>query len=334
MFQGKLADRYGRKRINHMAQIQPRIPSAGLGAELKFDFPGLRIGVAEYDEGPTGCTVFHFGKSAQCAVDVRGGSPGLLGSYPLTDAICFAGGSLYGLEAATGVAATILEEREGDVSWGRVATVCGAIIYDFGPRTNAIYPDKALGRAAYRAARPGVFPQGRRGAGRSATCGKFPDYAQYEREAAGQGAAFAMCGGSRVFVATVVNAIGVVVDREGRVVRGLRDRQTGERRHPRDVLQATTDPAPASAPSSVTENTTITVVATDHPLPPLLLTQLGRQVHSSMARAIQPFHTPRDGDILFTVSTGTSTASVNNWALAEVASDLAWDAVLAAVAED
>jgi L-aminopeptidase/D-esterase-like protein len=314
-----------------MTQLEPRLPSPGTGGELKFDFPGLRIGVAEYDEGPTGCTVFHFAPGGHCAVDVRGGSPGLLGSYPWTEVVCIAGGSLYGLEAATGVAATMLEEREGDVSWGRIATVCSGIIYDFGPRSNAIYPDKALGRAAYRAAQPGVFMQGRRGAGRSATCGKFPDYPDYEREYAGQGAAFGLCGGSRVFVATVVNSIGVVVDREGRVVRGLRDRKTGERRHPRDVLQPTAAPAAAPASAPVTENTTITLVATDHPLPPVLLTQLGRQVHSSMARAIQPFHTPRDGDILFTVSTGTSTASVNNWALAEFASDLAWDAVLAAV---
>jgi L-aminopeptidase/D-esterase-like protein len=315
--------------MNANSQLEPRIPAAGAGAELTFEFPGLRIGVAEYDEGPTGCTVFHFAQAAQCAVDVRGGSPGLLGSYPFTEAICIAGGSLYGLEAATGVAATMLEQREGNVSWGQIATVCSGIIYDFGPRSNAIYPDKALGRAAYQAARPGVFPQGGRGAGRSATCGKFPDYPQFERETAGQGAAFGICGGSRVFVATVVNSIGVVVDRQGRVVRGLKDRESGERRHPRDVLRPTADPAPA--PSSVTENTTITVVATDHPLPPLLLTQLGRQVHSSMARAIQPFHTPRDGDILFTVTTGKSTASVNEWALAEFASDLAWDAVLAAV---
>ena len=26
---------------------------------LEFDFPGLEIGIAEYEEGPTGCTVFH-----------------------------------------------------------------------------------------------------------------------------------------------------------------------------------------------------------------------------------------------------------------------------------
>ena len=71
------------------------------GPVLKFDFPGLSIGVAEYSEGPTGCTVFLFTKLAQAAVDVRGGSHGTL----LTEerervgAICLAGGSLMGLEA-------------------------------------------------------------------------------------------------------------------------------------------------------------------------------------------------------------------------------------------
>ena len=29
-------------------------------SSLRFDFPGLRIGIAEYPEGPTGVTVFQF----------------------------------------------------------------------------------------------------------------------------------------------------------------------------------------------------------------------------------------------------------------------------------
>src|SRR5918999_680221 len=41
------------------------------GAMLEFDLPGLSVGVAEYAEGPTGCTVFVFSKLAQAAVDVR-----------------------------------------------------------------------------------------------------------------------------------------------------------------------------------------------------------------------------------------------------------------------
>jgi hypothetical protein len=30
-----------------------------MNRELRFDFPGLRVGIAEYEDGPTGCTVFH-----------------------------------------------------------------------------------------------------------------------------------------------------------------------------------------------------------------------------------------------------------------------------------
>jgi L-aminopeptidase/D-esterase-like protein len=303
------------------------------GSELRFDFPALKIGTAEYEAGPTGCTVLHFQERANCSVDVRGGQPGLLGDYPYVDAICLAGGSLYGLEAASGVAAGLLEDRGGLVAPGKIAAVSGAIIYDFGGRDNAVYPDRALGLAALRAAACGVFPQGRHGAGRSARVGKFPAHTHLEAEAGGQGAAFAMVSGARVFVATVVNSIGVVVDRQGCVVRGLLDRETGIRRHPRDVLAAAAAPIhlPESADTAVTKNTTLTVVVTDQPMSALLLRQLGRQVHSSMARAIQPFHTSSDGDILYAVSTGTGTSAVDSFVLAEAASDLAWDAVLRAV---
>ena len=48
---------------------------------LELDFPGLEIGVAEYAEGPTGCTVFHFPRDASMHIDVRGGSPGINGEH-------------------------------------------------------------------------------------------------------------------------------------------------------------------------------------------------------------------------------------------------------------
>ena len=89
-------------------------------------------------------------------MDVRGGSPGTLGShYEWVHAICLAGGSLYGLEAATGVAAEIFARRDYATGWLDIPLVAGAIVYDWGSRDNAVYPDKALGRAALRAARLG-----------------------------------------------------------------------------------------------------------------------------------------------------------------------------------
>src|ERR671935_960401 len=172
---------------NDTAELVPRISFEG--PELRFDFPGLEIGVAEYDEGPTGCTVFSFPDAAACSIDVRGGSPGVSGvGYELVHAICLAGGSLYGLEATAGAAAELLARRGYRTGWLEIPLVAGAIIFDWGPRDNAVYPDKALGRAALRAARPGVFPLGARGAGRSASVGKA--LGLEGREPAGQGCAY------------------------------------------------------------------------------------------------------------------------------------------------
>ena len=46
------------------------------GPSLRFEFPEMRVGIAEYDEGPTGTTVFYFPNGVKGAVDVRGGAPG------------------------------------------------------------------------------------------------------------------------------------------------------------------------------------------------------------------------------------------------------------------
>ncbi len=303
-----------------MATLEPRVP--GGGRVLEFDFPGLEIGVAEYEEGPTGCTVFSFGRGAAFHADVRGGSPGTIGTdYGFAQAICFGGGSLMGLEASRGVAAEIFERRGHEhVDWNDVPLVAGAIIFDYGFRRTAPYPDVALGRAALRAARPGVFPLGRRGAGRSASVGKLL-VPGTQGEPAGQGGAFRQVGETKVAVFSVVNAVGAIVDRRGRVVRGNLDAKTGERRLPLSGIEPVT-PQPG--------NTTLTLLATNQRLNGRDLSQLARQVHASMARAIQPFHTANDGDTLFAVSTN----AVDGGALAEVAhlgliaSELAWDAVL------
>jgi len=294
------------------------------GPALEFDFPGLRIGVAEYEEGPTGCTVFHFVEGATMERDVRGGSPGTFGEFEWVDAICLAGGSLYGLEACTGVAAELFAQRGYDTGWMSIAAVAGAIIFDWGPRDNAVYPDKDLGRAALRASREGRFPLGRRGAGRSATVGKTFGF-EYA-EPGGQGASFRRLGPTSLAVFTIVNAVGAVVDRDGRVVRGHFDPPTGERRALVEGIEArvTGEPPPG--------NTTLTVLATNQKLDRELLRQLGRQTHASMARAIHPFHALTDGDVLFAATTNEiENEALDSVTLGVLASELAWDAVLSAV---
>ena len=290
---------------------------------LEFDFPGLEIGIAEYEEGPTGCTVFYFPNGVRTAVDPRGGMIGMTDANDWCSAICFAGGSLMGLEATAGAGAEIFARNGHNLD--RQPVMNGAIIYDYGRRDNRIYPDKALGRAAVKSARPGIFPLGARGAGRSAGVGAV--FGDKWHEPSGQGGAFRQIDDVKIGVFTVVNALGAVHDRGGQVVRGNRNPATGERVNNTPELerrlaeQAGVQPRP--------HNTTLTVVATNLKLSTHWLTQLGRQVHSSMARAIQPFHSIYDGDVLFTVTTDEVESDLHITTLGLIASELAWDAILA-----
>jgi L-aminopeptidase/D-esterase-like protein len=295
-------------------------------ASVTFDFPGLAIGTADYAEGPTGCTVFFFARRALVETDIRGGAPGTIGTYEACDAICLAGGSAMGLEAATGVAAELFQRRAGSGGAARIPLVLGAVIYDFGTRPNWVYPDHALGRAALRAAAPGAFPLGRVGAGSSATVGKAWN-PKYRGESAGQGGAVTTSGTTRVGVFTVVNALGAIVDRTGRVVRGNRD-ESGHRASLAEGIAAKIGEPPQG-------NTTLTVVVTNQTFERTALRQIARQVHSSMARALQPFHGRADGDVLYAVSTAeVHNPRISDFTLAAIAGELAWDAVLSCFAPD
>jgi len=320
------------------AQLRPTPVEGEPRAILRHDFPGLTVGTAEYAEGPTGVTVMRLPAHARVATDFRGGSKGLSGGYDYVEAICFAGGSVYGFGAAAGVTEALLEERHNDVSFSRLALVNGAIIYDFSARNNAVIPDAALGRAALANAVEGGVPVGRVGAGVAATVGKI-DWAR--AEFAGQGAAYHEVAGIKLLVVTVVNAVGAILDREQRVVRGNYDPATGERRHP--AADYATAFAGASVPPTAPGNTTITAVFTNVRLDDRALDQFAKQVHSSMHRAIQPFHTSQDGDVLFAITTDEidfpleTTAKMGVHALmpsalGAIASEVAWDAVLSAAA--
>jgi L-aminopeptidase/D-esterase-like protein len=82
-------------------------------------------------------------------------------------------------------------------------------------------------------------------------------------------------------------------------------------------------------------NTCLTALVTNQKLAPRALRQLARQVHDSMSRAIEPFHTPLDGDVLYAVTTNeVANKDFNDLILASAASELAWDAVLTSFTGD
>lgn len=295
------------------------------GKTISFDFPSLKIGIAEYEEGPTGCTVFYFPNEATAAVDVRGGSPStfttdnhnLLAGERKLDAVCFTGGSVHGLEATTGVTSALLQIKGYSTSW--MPKVVGATIYDFVVRENAIYPDKLLGKMAFESAQSNIFPVGRQGAGRSAIVGK--GYKQWEFS--GQGGAFREIGSTKMAAFSVVNAMGAIYNREGKVVRGFVD-GNGYRQPIQDLLAETEQSLILKE-----QNTTLTLVVTNQILPAVYMRHLSKQIHSSMARAIYPFHSIYDGDVLFFVSTNeVENPNLDPALLGLYASEVVWDAVL------
>ena len=126
-----------------------------------------------------------------------------------------------------------------------------------------------------------------------------------------------------------MNALGDIIDREGRV-------RTRDHIHPAGKLEARLAKGGRSSADQVGQHTTLTLVVTNQKWDHGDLSQIGRQVHASMARAIQPFHTMRDGDVLFTATNGEvenpRLKSTTDFGL--IASELAWDAVLNSLGDE
>jgi len=327
------------------AQTVPVPKTDKTGPSLRFDFPDMRVGVAEYDEGPTGTTVFYFPKGAKGAVDMRGGAPGELNPEILKNAyerqrvqaVVFSGDSWNGLPAATGVANELKRMRAAEVDY--IPGVVGAIIFDVGGRRfSRVTPDDALGSAAVRSAEAGWFPLGARGAGRFAMQSVYfhrgdgaENYASWPHS--GQGGAFRTVGPTKIGVFTIVNALGSIVDRNGMTVRCGRNDPGQNCPSIADKLKNFPPIKQATAETGgPTPNTTITLVVTNQKLPFWALQRLATQVHSSMNRAIQPFATSRDGDILYAITTDEiENPSLDPTDLGVIASEVAWDAILASV---
>lgn len=313
---------------------------------LQFDWPAVRIGTGEYQEGPTGVTVFHFDRKVLGAVDVRGGGPGTVNTdylrlgyeTPELDSVVFAGGSWYGLEATTAVATALKDDGIRDGGWVNLALSVGAIIYDLGDRRlNEIYPDKQLAQAAFRAARPGVFPLGAYGAGRSARSGGYFGCNAHS----GQGGAFRQVGELKIAAFTVVNALGVVTTRDGRIAACYPDATWPKDLRAVDLVAGLPDSRKPgwkgpTLKDEAKRNTTISLVVTNQKMNPAELQRLAVQVHTSMARGIQPFATEFDGDVLYAVSTGEleskgDAPAITSADIGIIASDVMWDAILASV---
>jgi L-aminopeptidase/D-esterase-like protein len=286
---------------------------------VPFPIDGVHAG--HWTGAATGVTVLLLPEGTVGSAEVRGGAPAtreialLDPSRTVTcvDAITFAGGSAFGLAAADGVMRFLAERGRGfPTAGGAVPIVPTACVFDLveasGPRPTT---DDGFAAAA-AAARDEPFATGRVGAGAGATVGKW----RGRQFAAPGGVGLAAVGvdGAQVVAVAVVNAIGDVVEADGRVVAG----SSAPPSQP-------AFPTPAPFEEQAAGNTTLVAILTDARCDKAACHLLAQSGHDGMARALRPSHTRFDGDLTIAVATGSVEAHFDRLRIA--AADVAADAI-------
>ncbi|TPE63647.1 P1 family peptidase [Sandaracinobacter neustonicus] len=254
---------------------------------------GLKVGHAHCPVSHTGVTLLVPDAPVVMACDVRGGGPGTRETDALEPStlvervhgLALAGGSVFGLEAASELALLLARDGIGlPVAPGvSVPVVPGAILFDLGNEGDKSWaragggepPYRRLARDAYAALGPDAG-EGAVGAAFGARAGS---------RAGGIGVArAALDGGGTVAALIAVNCFGEV--------------EAGE-----PPLQGPV-PMPKLQGRAVygEGHTCIGAIATDVPLTRPAAKRLAMMAHDGLARAIRPIHTPFDGDALFAMS--------------------------------
>lgn len=267
--------------------------------------PGYRIGHHTDGERQTGCTVVLPPPGTTAAVDVRGGAPGTRETGVFAPGnlvseihgLVFAGGSAFGLAAASGVASWLRGRGVGfPVGPARVPIVAAAVIFDLAVGDPDAYPGEAQGAAACEAAREGEVETGRVGAGCGATVGKLFGIGRAARGGIGC-AALELPGGQRVAALAAVNAFGDVVDPETGTRLAGPSGESASFRSARALWRDTLAESPLAG-----ANTTLVCVAATVPFDSGSLKRVAIEAQDGLGRAIRPAHTVVDGDAVFALA--------------------------------
>jgi L-aminopeptidase/D-esterase-like protein len=289
------------------------------------DVPGIRVGHAQDDEALTGCTVVLCEKGAVGGVDQRGGAPGTretdllkpVNAVEKVHAVLLAGGSAFGLDAASGVMRYLEERKIGfDTGVARVPIVPAAILYDLAIGRADVRPDAEMGYRACASASADAPAEGNTGAGTGATVGKIFGMAGAMKSGLGT-ASMEIGGGIIVGAIVAVNAFGDVIDPQtGKILAGARSTkigpvQFGSADYFADTLAVMkTLAGRAILKLAMSRNTVIGVVATNAKFTKTEATKMAQMAQDGLGRAIRPAHTMLDGDTIFAVATGQKKADV------------------------
>ncbi len=297
---------------------------------------GIEVGHFTDARRPTGCTVVLAREGAVGGVDVRGAAPGtretdLLQPGNLVNqvhAIVLAGGSAWGLEAATGAVRWLEEHGAGlDVGVGRLPLVPSAVLFDLLVGDARIRPDAHAGYQACAQASRRRPMEGNVGAGAGATVGKLFGVARAMK--GGVGTASVTVDGVTVGALIACNAVGDVLDPDtGHLLAGARTSVRGK-----TLLDTRRALLRGQTPQPVLKgtNTTIGVIATDALLTSPQAQRLALMGHDGLARTINPVHTQLDGDTLFALGTGASGKTPNMLLLGTMAAEAVARATVRAV---
>jgi L-aminopeptidase/D-esterase-like protein len=274
------------------------------------DIPGLRVGHAHNLEALTGCTVILCEQGAITGVDQRGGAPGTRETDALRPlhlvkhihAVLLAGGSAFGLDAASGVMRYLEERKVGfDTGVARVPIVPAAILFDLSVGRSDVRPDAQMGYQACLNASQEPPAEGCVGAGAGASVGKVLGITRAMKS--GLGTAGTRLENGLVIAALVaVNALGDVVDpARGEIVAGALGsdgRLLGSLQAMMHKLEDQSERFPQGT------NTTIGVVATNANLNKEQANFVAQMAQDGLARSIVPAHTLYDGDTIFALAAG------------------------------
>jgi L-aminopeptidase/D-esterase-like protein len=308
------------------------------------DVPGIEVGQTQDEEALTGCTVILCRKGAVGGVDVRGSAPGtretdLLDPINLVNkvhAVVLAGGSAFGLDAASGVMKYLAEQKIGfGLGANRVPIVPAAILFDLGLGKTTRHPDADMGYAAACAAKAGPVAEGNAGAGTGATVGKIFGMAGAMKSGLGT-ASLEIGGGLIVGAIVAVNAFGDVLDpASAKIIAGARPAKLGPLKLGgegpfADTLEVMKSLAGRTILTLATgSNTVIGVVATNARFDKAQATKMARMAQAGLARTIRPAHTMLDGDTIFALATGRKKADVSS--VGAYAAEVLAQAILRAV---
>jgi L-aminopeptidase/D-esterase-like protein len=297
------------------------------------DIPGIRVGHVSDFDAVTGCTAILCEKGAVGGVDIRGSASGTEETptlapghiVPVIHGILLAGGSAFGLEAASGVRRYLEHRGCGfDTGVAKVPIVPAAIIFDLAIGKPNVRPNLAMGEAAAAAATDAPVAEGCVGAGTGATVGKVIGMDHAMKSGIGC-CTVQLPGGVLVSALLVVNALGDVRDpATNKIVAGAR-KAPGSREFLDTADYMKSHPARGLAG----RNTTLAVAATNARLDKVQATKLAQLAGLGMARAIYPVNTMFDGDTVFALSVGALEADIN--ALGIAAAEAVSEAILRAV---